>query len=189
MLKTSTCTCCLVMSDSLPHHGLWHAWLPHPTLSLGVCSNTYPLNWWCHPTISSSVIPFSSWLQSCPASGSFPVSWLFTSGSQSIGASALASVLPKNIQGWFPLRLTALISLQPKGLSRVFCNIKVQSINFMALSFLYSPTHVHTWLLEKPSLWLDGPLSAKWWNHRIVLGVWFILLPISEMHLYYYMYQ
>ena len=98
-------------------HGLYHARLPCPSLSHRVCS--CPLGQWCHPTISSSVAPFSSCLQSFPASGSFPMSWLFTSGGQSIGASALASVLLMTNQGWFPLAWTGLISLQSKGLSRV----------------------------------------------------------------------
>ena len=113
------------MSDSLQHHGLQHARLPCPSPSPGACSNSCPLSQWCHPTISSSVIPFSSCLQSFPVSGSFPMSWLFPSGRQSIGASASASVLPMNIQGWFLLGLTGLISLQSKGLSRVF-NTTVQ---------------------------------------------------------------
>ena len=102
---------CQVMFDSLQPHGLQHARLPCPSLSPQACSNSYPLNQWYHPTISSSVAPFSSCPQSFPASGSFPVSKLFISGGQSIGASALASVLPMNIQGWFPLGLTGLVSL------------------------------------------------------------------------------
>ena len=89
-------------------------------------------HWWCHPTISFPVIPFSSCLQSFPASESFPVSWLFTSGGQSIGASASASVLPMNIQGWFPLELSSLISLQSKGLSRVFSNTTIQKHQFFS---------------------------------------------------------
>ena len=96
-------------SDSSQPHGLQHTRLPCPRLSPGVCS--HPLSWWCHPTILSSVTPFSSCSQSFPASGSFPMSWLFASGGQSIGASALASVLPMNIQGSFPLEWTGLISL------------------------------------------------------------------------------
>ena len=108
------------VSNSLQPHGLQHARPPCPLRSPSICSNSCPLSQWCHPTISSSVIPFSSGLQSFPASGSFPMSWLFTSGGQSIGASASASVFPKNIQGWFALGLTGLISLQSKGLSRVF---------------------------------------------------------------------
>ena len=104
------------MSSSLWHHGLQHSRLPCPSLSPGLCSNSCPLSWWWHPTISSTVVPFSSCPQSFLVSGSFPLSPLFTSGGQSIGASASASVLPMNIQGWFPLGLTGLISLQSKGL-------------------------------------------------------------------------
>ena len=92
-----------VVSNSLRPHGLQHTRLPCPSPSLGVCSNSCPLSWWCHPIISSSVIPFSSCLQSFPASGSFPMSQFFSSGGQSIGASASASVLPMNIRNWFPL--------------------------------------------------------------------------------------
>ena len=106
----------------------------------GACSNSCPSSQWCHPTISSSVVPFSSCLQSCPASGSFLMSWLFTSVGQSIGVSASALVLPMNIQDWFPLGLTGLISLQSKGLSRVFTNTQFKSNNSSVLSFLYSPT-------------------------------------------------
>ena len=103
------------MSDSLPPHGLHHAWLPCPSPTLKICSNLYPSSWWCYPTISSSVIPFSSCLQSFPASESFPVSWLFASSGQSIGAFASASVFQLNNQGWFPLGLTDLISSLSKG--------------------------------------------------------------------------
>ena len=129
-----------VVANSFRPHALQHTRLPCPPLSLGACRNSCPLSWWCHPTISSCVIPFSSYLQSFPASESFLVSQLFTLGGQSIGASASASVLPMNIQDWFPLGLTGLISLQSKGLSKVFSNITVQSINSSAVSFLYSPT-------------------------------------------------
>ena len=128
-----------VVSESLWPHGPQHTRLPCPPPYPGVCSNSCPLSQWCHPTISSSFVPFSSCLQSLPASGSFPVSQLFASGNQSIGASASASVLPMNIQGWFPLGLTGLISLQSKGLSRVFSNTTVWSIS-SALSPLYGPT-------------------------------------------------
>ena len=107
---------CSVVSNSLWPHGLQHARLPCPSLTSRACSNSCPLSWWCHPTISSSVVPFSSCLQSCPTSGSFPMSQFFTSGGQSIGVSASASVLPMNIQDWFPLGLTGWISLQSKGL-------------------------------------------------------------------------
>ena len=110
----------LSMSNSLLPQGLQHARLPCPSPSPGVCSNSCPLKWWCHPTISSSAIPFSSCLQSFLASGSFPMSLFFASGGNSIGASASASVLPMNVQGWFPFGLTALISLQSKGLSSLF---------------------------------------------------------------------
>ena len=116
-----------LMSESLPHHGLQDA-SPVP----GVYSNSCPLSWQCHPTTSSSVIPFSSCLQSFPASGSFPMSQLFTSGGQSIGVSAPASVLPMNIQDWFPLGWTGWISLQSKGLSRVFSNTTVQKHQFFS---------------------------------------------------------
>ena len=109
-----------VVSNSLRPHGLQHARPPCPSPTPGVYSNSCPLNWWCYPTISSSVIPFSSCFQSFPESGAFPRSQFFTSGGQSTGVSALASILPMNIQDWFPLGLTAFISLQSKGLSRVF---------------------------------------------------------------------
>ena len=113
-----------VVSDSLRPHGLQHARLPCLSLSPRVCSNPCPLSWWCHPTISSSIAPFSSCSQSFPASGFFPRSRLF-SGGQSTGASASASVLPMNTQDWYPFGLTGLISLQPKWLSRVFSSTTV----------------------------------------------------------------
>ena len=147
-----------VMSDSLWPHGLWP---PCPSPSPRVCSNSCPLSWWCHPTISSSVAPFSSFPQSSPASGSFLRSQHFTSGGQSIGASA--SVLPMVIQSWFPLGLTCLISLPSRGLSRVFSSTTTWKHKlFSSQSSLCSNSHIHTWLLEKPCLWLYGPLSAKW---------------------------
>ena len=115
------------------------------------CSDSCPLSQWCHPTISSSVVSFSSRLQSFPASGSFPMNQFFASGGQSFGVSASASVLPVNIRGWFPLGLTSLISLQSKGLSRVFSNTTVQKHQFFnAQLSLWSNSHVYTWLLEKP---------------------------------------
>ena len=107
-------------------HGLQHARLPCPSPTPGAYSNSCPLCWWCHPIISSSVISFSSYPKSFPASGSFPKSWFFISGGHSIGVSALASVLPMNIQDWIPLGLTGWIYLQSKGLSRVFSNTTVQ---------------------------------------------------------------
>ena len=110
-----------------------------------------PSSQWCHPTTSSSVGPFSSCLQSFPASGSLPMSQFFTSAGQSVGASASASVLPMNIQDWLPLGLTALISLQSKGLSRVFSNTTVQNHQFFGAQLsLRSNSHIHLWLLEKP---------------------------------------
>ena len=119
-----------VMSDSLPPHGLQHVRPPCPSPTPGVHSNSCALSRWCNPTISSSVVPFSSRLQSFPASGSFPVNQFFASGGQSIGVSASASVLPVNIQDWFPLEWTGWISLQSKGLSRVFSNTTVQMHQF-----------------------------------------------------------
>ena len=120
---------CSVVSDSLWPHGLQHARLPCPSPTPGAYSNSCPSSQWCHPTILSSVIPFSH-LQSVPASGSFLMSQFFTSGDQSTGVLASASVLPKNIQNWFPLGWTGWISLLPKGLSRVFPNIIVQKHQF-----------------------------------------------------------
>ena len=119
-----------VVSNSLRPHGLQHARLPCPSPFPRVCSSSCPLSWWCHPMISSSAIPFSSYLQSFPASGSFPMSQLFASGGQTIGTSALASVLPVNFQGWLPLGLTGLISLQSKGLSRVYSSTTVGKNQF-----------------------------------------------------------
>ena len=140
-----------VLSDSLQPHGLQHTRLLCPSPTPGVCSNSCPLCWWCHPTISSSVVPFSSCLQSFPASGSFPVSWLFTLGGQSIGVSASASVLPMNIQDWFSLGWTGLISLQSKRLSRVFSNTTVPKHQFFgAQPSLCSHSHICTWLREEP---------------------------------------
>ena len=128
---------------SLRPYGLQPTRLPCPSPTPGACSSSYPLSQWCHPTISFSVVPFSC-LQSFPASESFPVSQFFTSGCQRIGASAWASVLPMNIQDWSALRWTGLISLQSKGLSRVFSNMTVQKHQFFGAQ-LYSPslTSIH----------------------------------------------
>ena len=122
-----------VMSDSLQPHGLQHTRLPCPSPTPGVYSNSCPLSQWCHQTISSSIVPFSSHLQSFPVSESFLVSQFFASGGQSIGASA--SVLPMNIKDWFPLGLTGWISLKSKGLSRVFSNTTVQKHQFFSTQF------------------------------------------------------
>ena len=132
-------------------HESQHARPPCPSPNAGVYPNSCPLSWWCHPAISSSVIPFSSCPQSLPASGFFPVSQLFTWGGQSIGVSASASVLPVNIQDWCPLGWTGWISLQSKGLSRVLSNTTVQKHQFFGAQLsLWSKSHIHTWLLEKP---------------------------------------
>ena len=148
------------MSNSLRPHGLQHARPPSPSPTSGACSNSCPLSHWCHATISSSLLPFSSCFQSFPASGSFPMSQLFPSGSQSIGASA--SVLPMNIQDWSPLGWTRWIFLLSKGLSQFFSNTTVQKHQFFSSQpSLQSNSHIHTGLLEKPKLWLDGPLLAK----------------------------
>ena len=116
-----------VVSNSFQPHGLQHARLPCPLPAPRDCSNSYPSSRWCHPTISSSVVSFSSCPQSFPTSGSFPMSQFLASGGQSIGVSASASIVPKNIQDWFPLGWTGWISLQSKGLSRVFSDTTVQN--------------------------------------------------------------
>ena len=134
-----------VMSDSLWPHGLQHVRPPWPSPTPEACSNSCPSSQWCHPTISSSVIPFSSCLQSFPASGSFQMSQFFASGGQSIGVSTSISVLPMNIQDWFPLGWTGWISLLSKGLSRVLSNTTVQKQQFFSAQL----SHFHTWLLEK----------------------------------------
>ena len=128
-----------VMSDSLQPHVLQHTKPPHPSPIPGVHPNPCPSSRWCHPTISSSVVPFSC-PQSFPAARSFQMSQLFASGGQSIGVSTSVSVLPMNIQDWFPLELTGLISLLFKGLSRVFSNTTVQKHQFFDAMLLYSPT-------------------------------------------------
>ena len=150
----SRLTLCNHMDCSMPgfpvHHQLWELAQNHVHRVGG------------HPTISSSVIPFSSCLQSFPASGSFPMSQFFASGGQSIGALASASVLPMNIQDWFPLGLTGWISLLSKGLSRVFSNTTIQKHQFFGTQLsLWSNSHIHTWLLGKAQLWLEGSLSLK----------------------------
>ena len=148
-----------VVSSSLWPHGLQHAKLPYPSLSSGVSSNSSPLSQWCHPTISPSVTPFSSHPQSFPASGSFPMRWLFASGGQSIGASASAWVLPMNIQGWIPLELTGLISLLSKGLSRAFYFLRLSNI----LSFLW----IGRWTVFS-ILWLNN-IPMELLVHMVVL--------------------
>jgi len=129
-----------VMSDSLQPHGLQHTRPPCPSPTPGVYSNSCPLSWWCHPIISSSVIPFSSCLQSCPASGSFPMRQFFASGSQSIGVLASTSILPMNTQDWSPLGWTGWISCSLRDSQESSTTPQFKSIHSSALSFLYSPT-------------------------------------------------
>ena len=142
------------MSDTLQLSGLQQARLLSPSLLSGVCRNSCPLNWWCYPTTSSSVVPFSYCLQSFLASGSFPLSWLFASGGQTIGVSASASALLGNIQNWFPLGLTDWISLQSTGLSRVFSNTTVQKHQF----FRAQPSEI-----REPSCTIGG--NVNWYSH------------------------
>ena len=141
----------LAMSDSLRLHELQHTRLPCPSPTPRVYPNSCPLSRWCHPTISSSVVPFFH-LQSFLASGSFQMSQLFASGGQRTGVSASTSVLPMNTQDWSPLGWTGWISLQSKGLSRVFSNTTVQKHQFFSAQLSsQSNSHIHTWLLEKHS--------------------------------------
>ena len=140
-----------VVFDSLQPHELQHTRLPFPSPTPWSCSNSCPSNRWCHPTISPPVVPFSSCLQSFPASGSFQMNQFFASSGQSIGVSASASVLPKNIQGWFPLGFTGLISLLSKGLSRFFSSTTIWKHHFFSAQHsLWSNSHICIWLLEKP---------------------------------------
>ena len=165
-----------VMSDSLQPHEPQHTRPPSPSSTPGVHPNSYPSSQWWHPTISSSVIPFSSCPQSFPASGSFQMSQLFTSGGQNIGVSASASVLPMNTQDWSPLGWTGWISLQSKGLSRVFANITVQKHQFFGAQLSsQSNSHIHTWPLEKPQPWPDGPfLHALVLHESVSLAKWIV---------------
>ena len=172
------------MSDSLRLYGLQYARLSCPSPTPGAYSNSCPLSWWCHPTISSSVIPFSSRLQSFPASESFPMSQFFVSGGKSIGVSASASVLPMNIQDWCPLGWTGFISLQPKGLSRVFSNTTVQKHQFFGAQLSFGEGNgspLQCYCLENPR---DG---GAWW--AAVYGViqsrtWLKWLSSSSSFLY-----
>ena len=140
-----------VVSDSLPPHEPQHTRPPCPSPTPGVHPNSCLSSWWCHPTISFSVVPFSSCPQSFPASGSFQISQLFTAGGQKIEALASASILPMNIEDWSPLEWTGSISLQSKGLSRVFSNTTVQKHQlFGTQPSSQSNSHIHIWPLEKP---------------------------------------
>ena len=150
-VATSVQFTCSVMSSSLRPHESQHARPPYPSPTPGVYLNSCPSSWWCHLTLSSSVIPFSSCPQSLPESGSLPMSQLFTWGGQSIGVSASPSVLPINTQDRSPLGWTGWISLQSKGLSRVFSNTTVQKHQFFGSQLSsQSNSHIHTWPLEKP---------------------------------------
>ena len=151
-----------VVSDSLQPLESQHTRPPCPSPTPGVYSNSCPLSRWCHSATSSSLVPFSSCPQSLQASGSFPMSQLFAWSGQSIGVPASTSVLPMNTQDWSPLGWTGWISLHSKGLSRVFSNITVQKHQFFCAQLSsQSNSHIHTWLLEKPYSWPDGPLLAK----------------------------
>jgi len=142
---------CSVVSDSLWPHESQHARPPCPSPTPGVHSDSRPSSWWCHPAISSSVVPFSSCPQSLPASESFPMSQLFAWGRQSTGVSALASFLPKKSQGWSPSEWTSWISLQSKGFSRVFSNTTVEKHQFFGTQpSSQSNSHIYTWPQEKP---------------------------------------
>ena len=153
---------CSVVSDSLWPHESQHARPPCPSLSPGVHSDSRPLSPWCHPAISSSVVPFSSCPQSLPASEFFPMSQLFAWGGQSTGASALASFPPKKSQGWYPWEWTGWIFLQSKGLSRVFSNTTVQKHQFFsAQPSSQSNSHIHTWPQEKTIALIRRTLVGK----------------------------
>ena len=147
LLVGSFGSCCSVtqLCPTLQSHRLQRIRLSCPSLSPGVCSNLCSLSQWWHPTFSSSVTIFS-WFQSFPASGSFPMSWLFASGSQSIGISASVSVLPMNIQGWFPLGSTGLTSLLTKGLSRVFSSTTIQKQQFFSAQPFFTVQHSHPYI-------------------------------------------
>ena len=171
LLLSSVQFSCSGVSDSLRSHESQHAMPPCPSPTPGVYSNSCPSSWWCHPAISSSVIPFSSCPQSLPASGSFPMSQLFPSGGQCIGVSASASVLPMNTQDWSPLGRTGWISLQSKGLSRIFSNTTVQKHQVFGTQLSsQSNSHIHTWPLEKPEPW---PLFLKACKYGVARNISF----------------
>ena len=157
-----------VVSSYLQPHELQQAKPLCTSTSPGVHSNSCPLSRWCHPAISSSVTPFSSYPQSLPASESFPVSQFFAWGGQSTRVSASASFLPKNTQGWSPLEWSGWISLQSKGFSRVFSNTTLQKDEFFGTQpSSQSNSHIHTWSLDKPYPWLDGHLLTKTFEYAI----------------------
>ena len=151
------------MSDSLWPHGLQHARIPCPSPTPGAWSNSCPLNWWCHPTISSSVISFSSCLQSCPASGSFPMSQFFKSGGQRIGVSASESVPPMKIQDWFSLGLTGLISLESKGLLKTLLQHLSSKASILRHSafFMVQLSHLHM-----TGMWKSRSFPESYWENH-----------------------
>ena len=151
-----------VVSDSLRPHGLQGTRLPCPPPSPGACSNSCPSSQWCHPTISCSVVPFSSCLQSFPASGSFPIGQFFASGGQSTGISASASVLPMNIQDWFPLWWFDLLAVQGTLKSCLQHHSSKTSILWCSAFFMVHISHLCV-TTGKTIVWLGGPLSAKWY--------------------------
>ena len=172
-----------VTSDSLQPHEPQHTRPPCPSPSPRASSNFCPLSQWYHPTILSCVIPFSSCLQSFPASGSFPMSQLFAYGFQSIRASVLATVRPMNIQGWFSLGLTSLISL-PKGLSRVFSNTPVQNHQFFGAQPLWSNSHLHRNIHAKVNIEGKTPLNI-WLFCLLCFTFDFTLVPYAHNWLDY----
>ena len=172
--KCSVQLSCSVLSDSLWPHGLQHARPPCPSPTPRIYSNSCPLSLWCHPTISSSVVPFSSHLQSFSVSGSFPMSQFFASGGQSIGAPASASVLPMNIRDWFPLGWTGWISLQSKGLSRVFSNTTVQKQGLEQHKFTFS----QCWRLEVQDE--GASMVGFWWELSYSLADGYFLSMLSH---------
>ena len=146
-------------------HGPQHTRLPCPSPTPRACSNSCPLSRWCHPTVSSSVVPFSSCFQSFPASGSFPMNQFFSSGGQSIRVSASASDLPMCVQDWFPLGLTGLVSLQSKGLSRVFSNATVEKHQYFSAQLsLWSNSHIHMWPLDVSTTLQDAISSLSFYS-------------------------
>ena len=170
------------MSDSLRPHGLQHAKLPCPLPTPRACSNSCPLSQWCHPTISFSAVPFSSCLQFFPTPGSFPMSQFFGSGGQSIGVSASASVLLMNIQDWSPLELTGMSFLLSKRLSRILFSTRVPKHQFFGTQpSLWSNSHIRTWLLEKPQLWLVEPLLVMSLLFNMLSKLVITFLPRSKL--------
>ena len=157
-----------VVSDSLRLSGLQHAGLPCPSLTVGACSNSSPLSQWCHPTISTSAIPFSSHLQSFPVSGSFPVSQLFISGGQSIAVSASTSVLPVNIQEWFPLGWTVGSLCSPRNSQESSPTSQFKSINSLVFSFLYRST-----LTSIHDYWKIIALTRRTFVGRVISLIFF----------------